>query len=118
MNNTGNSEQNETIFNVTEVDNADIESFQKNKMNGFLDEVIALISILSDERNLSPTAGVSETQRRLIERRSGEVASVKQQGEELTEELDEIIKRDFVPDYLAKQLSVKLGISEQELMSF
>ena len=27
-------------------------------------------------------------------------------------------KRDFVPDYLAKQLSVKLGIPEQELMSF
>lgn len=50
------------------------------------------------ERNLSPTAGVSETQRRLIERRSGEASSIKQQGEELTEELDEIIKRDFVTD--------------------
>ncbi len=38
----------------TDIDNARIETFHKGQLNGFLDEVIALIAILSDERNLSP----------------------------------------------------------------
>ena len=45
----------------TELDNAKIAAFHKNQMNGFLDEVITLISILSDEKNLSPNV-ISEVQ--------------------------------------------------------
>lgn len=47
------------------------------------------------ERNLLPTAGVDETQRRLIERRSGEVSSIKKDSEDLSQKLDDIIKTEF-----------------------
>jgi hypothetical protein len=42
------------------------------------------------KRNLLPTAGLSDTEARIIERTSGQVSSLKERGQKLTEELDVI----------------------------
>ena len=47
------------------------------------------------ERNLLPAGGVSDTQRRLIERQSGQAMSFKNRAEDLTDSFNDILKRDF-----------------------
>ena len=47
------------------------------------------------ERNLLPAGGVSDTQRRLIERQSGQAMSFKNRAEDLTNSFNNVLKRDF-----------------------
>jgi hypothetical protein len=47
------------------------------------------------ERNLLPAGGASDTQRRLIERQSGQAMSFKNRAEDLTNSFNDVLKRDF-----------------------
>ena len=47
------------------------------------------------ERNLLPAGGVSDTQRRLVERQSGQAMSFKNRAEDLTNSFNDVLKRDF-----------------------
>ena len=47
------------------------------------------------ERNLLPAGGVSDTQRRLVERQSGQAMSFKNRAEDLTDSFNDVLKRDF-----------------------
>ena len=47
------------------------------------------------ERNLLPAGGVSDTQRRLVERQSGQAMSFKNRAEDLTNSFNNVLKRDF-----------------------
>ena len=45
------------------------------------------------KRNFLPTAGLGDVERRIIERTSGEVSSLKERAEKLTDELNEVISK-------------------------
>ena len=50
------------------------------------------------ERNLLPTAGVSEVERRLIERNAGQASSLKDQADKLTEQFNTVLSKSFTPE--------------------
>ena len=58
------------------------------------------------ERNLLPTAGVSEVQRRLIERNAGQASSLKDQADKLTEQFNTVLSKSFTPEEVQGESSL------------
>jgi uncharacterized protein YigA (DUF484 family) len=50
------------------------------------------------ERNLLPTAGLSEVERRLIERNAGQASSIKDRADKLTEQFNTVLSKSFTPE--------------------